>query len=62
MCGRCLFFWLMFSDEFRLRYWDWMIGGYDCGPDRAQRVNGSRNLTSWRQSKIDQLGFIGRRP
>jgi hypothetical protein len=21
-----------------------------------------RNLTSWRQLKIDQLGFIGRRP
>jgi hypothetical protein len=25
-------------------------------------VNGNRKLTSWRQSKIDQLGFIGRRP
>ena len=24
-------------------------------------VNGNRNLTSWRQSKIDQLGVIGRR-
>jgi hypothetical protein len=27
-----------------------------------QAVNGSRKLISWRQSKIDQLGFIGRRP
>jgi hypothetical protein len=26
------------------------------------RVNGNRKLISWRQSKIDQLGFIGRRP
>jgi hypothetical protein len=25
-------------------------------------VNGSRKLISCRQSKIDQLGFIGRRP
>jgi hypothetical protein len=29
---------------------------------RAPRVNGNRKLISCRQSKIDQLGFIGRRP
>jgi hypothetical protein len=36
------------------------------GPDRIllrfTGVNGSRNLTSWRQLNFDQLGFIGRRP
>jgi hypothetical protein len=25
-------------------------------------VNGNRKMISWRQVKIDQLGFIGRRP
>jgi hypothetical protein len=39
---------------------------YDKVTDRKaqamQVVNGNRNLTSWRQLNIDQLGFIGRRP
>ncbi|UGT99166.1 TetR/AcrR family transcriptional regulator [Mycobacterium intracellulare] len=30
--------------------------------DRDRSVNGNRKLISCRQSKIDQLGFIGRRP
>ena len=33
-----------------------------CASGRRVTVNSNRNLTSWRQLKIDQLGFIGRRP
>jgi hypothetical protein len=31
-------------------------------PSSNDVVNGSRKLISWRQSKIDQLDLIGRRP
>ena len=41
------------------------LGAWTCVLDVVARlicVNGNRNLTSCRQSKIDQLGLIGRRP